>query len=173
MNRKVILVGYMASGKSEIGKHLSFSCKLPFWDLDNIIESELNKSISEIFLTNGELFFRKKEHEVLEKQLLKKTDFILSLGGGTPCYYNNHLFLKNDDFVSIYLKASVNTVFDRVVNQRSNRPLLKNLSEEELKEYIAKHVFERSFYYNQCQYIVEVDNKSVAEIVSEIEKILT
>ena len=78
---KIILVGYMASGKSTIGKLLSESLHIPFYDLDYLIETKLNLKISEIFEQKGELFFRKKEKEVLEYFLNTTENYVLALGG--------------------------------------------------------------------------------------------
>jgi len=169
---KIILVGYMGSGKSEIGKLLSKHTNISFCDLDDLIENQLSKSINQIFSEDGEVFFRKKEHEIFVAKMNSEESFILSLGGGTPCYANNHLLLQSENVNSIYLKASIPTLVERLKLNTSNRPLLKDLSEEELYEYIAKHLFDRSFYYNQCKHIITVDEKSPLEIVSEIEKML-
>ena len=169
---KIVLVGYMGSGKSEIGKLLSKSSQIPFSDLDNLIENELSKTINQIFLEKGEVFFRKKEHEVFTAKMNSEDSFILSLGGGTPCFANNHLLLQKENVDSVYLKASIATLVERLEPNKSSRPLLKDLSEEEMTEYIAKHLFERSFYYNQCKHIIVVDDKTPSEIVSEIQKLL-
>lgn len=98
---------------------------------------------------------------------------IISTGGGTPCYFNNHLLLKNDGVISIYLKASIETLFSRLKNNVKNRPLLSNFDEIEAKEFIAKHLFERNYYYNQASKTVIVDHLTVAEVVNEISSILT
>jgi shikimate kinase len=168
--KKIVLVGYMGSGKTEIGKLLSKKVNLPFYDLDFLIENEFSKTINQIFEEKGEIFFRKKEHEVFANKINTNESFVLSLGGGTPCYANNHEFLKKEDVISVYLKASIPTLKSRLKFNLSNRPLLKDLSEEELTEYIAKHLFDRSFYYNQSKYTITVDDKSPLEVVGEIEK---
>ncbi|MGH2667407.1 shikimate kinase [Flavobacterium sp.] len=169
---KIVLVGYMGSGKTEIGKLVSKMTNISFLDLDHLIENRLSKSINQIFSEQGEVFFRKKEHEIFAETINSEESFILSLGGGTPCYANNHLFLQSEGIVSIYLKASIATLVQRLKENKSERPLLKDLSEQELTEYIAKHLFDRSFYYNQCKHIIIVDDKSPLEIAAEIEKIL-
>jgi shikimate kinase len=170
--KKIVLLGYMASGKSEIGKLVSKKMNLPFFDLDYLIENELSKSINQIFEDKGEIFFRKKEHEVFVAKIKTNESYVLSLGGGTPCYANNHELLKNDGITSIYLKASIATLAERLKRNTTKRPLLQNLSESELSDYIAKHLFDRSFYYNQAKFTITVDGKSPLEIVAEIEKIL-
>ena len=93
---------------------------------------------------------------------------ILSLGGGTPCYSNNHELLKRKDLKSIYLKASIDTILARIKSEKFKRPILSDIAEDELKDFIAQHLFERSYFYLFSKFIVEVDNKSVEEIVEEI-----
>ncbi|TGD56670.1 shikimate kinase [Flavobacterium humi] len=168
---KIILVGYMGSGKTEIGKLVSKNAKIPFYDLDHLIENRLSKSINQIFSEHGEVFFRKKEHEIFTEMIHAEASFVLSLGGGTPCYANNHLLLQSEGVVSVYLKATIATLTERLSDNKSGRPLLKDLSEEELAEYIAKHLFDRSFYYNQCKHVVVVDGKTPSAIAEEVEAI--
>jgi shikimate kinase len=101
-----------------------------------------------------------------------KNSFVLSLGGGTPCYANNHEMLNQDNVVSIYLNASIDTLYERLISENSKRPILANKSAAEMKEFIAKHLFDRSYYYNQSKHKINVNNKSAEEIVLEIEKLL-
>jgi shikimate kinase len=170
--KKIILVGYMGSGKSTIGKLLADKINFSSYDLDVLIEKEENLSVSEIFEQKGELYFRKLEHEILVSNLKKNQSFVLSLGGGTPCYYNNHELLTSKDVISIYLKASIETIFDRLKSENTTRPLISNLNDTDKKEFIAKHLFERSFFYNHAKYSILVDGKSPEMIVTEIQKLL-
>ena len=170
---KIILVGYMASGKSTIGKLLSESLCVPFYDLDLLIENNLNIKINEIFEQKGELFFRKKEKEVLEVFLNNTDSYVLALGGGTPCYYDNFDLYDSSAIHSIYLKASVGTLLERLHSQKATRPLIAHFNEEELQEFVAKHLFERSYFYHQVQTIVSIDDKKESEIVNEIVAKLT
>ena len=158
----------MASGKTTIGKILSESLQLPFYDLDFIIEQELKTTINEIFEQKGELFFRKKEREVLEVFLNNTNNYVLALGGGTPCYYDNFNLYQNDNIKSFYLKTSVTTIIERLKTKKNTRPIVANLNDEELTEFVAKHLFERNYFYNQVQTIITVDNKNEEKIVSEI-----
>lgn len=169
--KKVVLIGYMGSGKSVIAKKLAGELDLKYFELDELIEQNENKSIKEIFETKGELYFRKLEHKLF-KDILNNDDFVLSTGGGTPCYYDNHKILSNETMTSIFLKASIETLFRRLKDEKSTRPLLSELDSSEMKEFIAKHLFERSYFYNQAKYVVNVDDKSVEEIVSEIKQLL-
>lgn len=171
--KKLILIGYMGCGKSTISVELSKKLKIPAVDLDQIIEKNQNLSVQKIFETKGELFFRKLENQLFTELILSNEQMIISTGGGTPCYFNNHLLLKNDGVISIYLKASIETLFSRLKNNVKNRPLLSNFDEIEAKEFIAKHLFERNYYYNQASKTVIVDHLTVAEVVNEISSILT
>ena len=171
--RKIILLGYMGCGKSTIAHRLSNITTIPCFDLDKCIEERTNLSIKEIFEQHGEIYFRKLEREVLINLLNAPDDLILGLGGGTPCYANNHELLKGDNIMSIYLKASVNTLFERLVSNKSKRPMIADKSNDELKEFIAKHLFDRSFYYNEAQYKVTIDGKTKDETAQEILTILT
>ena len=169
---KVILVGYMGSGKSIIGQLLSEKTGILFLDLDQIIEDREKSSIKKIFETKGEIYFRKIEHQIFEELVGSSQNFILSTGGGTPCYANSHKLLSDIGIFSIYLAASVDTLCSRLHSQREKRPLLINKSENELKDFIAKHLFERNYYYNQTNYIIDTNYKTPDAIVNEINVLL-
>ena len=162
----------MGCGKSTIANRLSKTTNIPFVDLDKIIEEKTNLSINQIFEQYGEIHFRKLEHEVFVELLNSPENLIIGLGGGTPCYANNHELLQGDNVFSIYLKASIETLFNRLVVNKDKRPLIANKNEEEMKEFIAKHLFDRSFYYNHAQHKVVVDGKTVEETVADILEIL-
>nr|WP_315157163.1 shikimate kinase [uncultured Flavobacterium sp.] len=170
--KKIVLLGYMGCGKSTIANNLSEKTSLPFLDLDQYIEETTNMSIKELFEKRGEVYFRKLEHEAFVTLLEQEQTIILGLGGGTPCYANNHELLQRPDVISIYLKASVATLFERLSRNKSKRPLIANLNDAELNEFIAKHLFDRSYYYNQAQHKVTVDDKTVAETVESIVALL-
>lgn len=156
---KIVLIGYMASGKSTLAKAISQAWGLTNLDMDQLLEIEEGESISEMIFNKGELYFRKKERAMLEK-LLKGDNFVLATGGGTPCYYDN-MKLINSNAVSFYLKESIATLFNRLQEDRQGRPLLSHLKDDDLKEYIAKHLFERSLYYEQA--IFTLDAKQLGE----------
>jgi shikimate kinase len=169
---KIVLIGYMGSGKSIVGENISKTIGIPFYDLDEIIENDEQRTIKNIFQGKGEVYFRKKESQVLREFLMNNDNFILALGGGTPCYANNHELLNQDGVVSIYLKAAIDTLVKRLNSEKSKRPLIAHLTEAELEDYIRKHLFDRGYYYLQAKHVVSVDNKSVTEISAEIERLL-
>lgn len=170
--RKIILLGYMGCGKSTIAEKLSDLIQIPFVDLDKSIEAKAEMTINQIFESFGEVYFRKLEHDVFIELLASPENQIIGLGGGTPCYANNHELLKGEGITSIYLKASIETLFNRLAHNKSKRPIVANKSEAELKEFIAKHLFDRSYYYNQAENIVTVDSKTIEETVADIVSIL-
>ncbi|MDD3003902.1 shikimate kinase [Flavobacterium sp.] len=171
--KKILLTGYMGSGKSIIGKLLAQKLAINHYDLDDLIEKRLETSVSEIFKQKGEIFFRKTEHAILNEIIHSEETFVLSLGGGTPCYANNHLALLDKKVTSFYLNASITTLSSRLAEEKAHRPLIAHLNEDELKEYIAKHLFDRSYFYNQANYTIKIDAKSSDDIVKEILSLLT
>jgi shikimate kinase len=165
---KVVLVGYMGSGKSSVGKLLALQLGIPFYDLDAVIEDIEQLSISDLFEKKGELYFRKSENKILQQILHKDESFVLSLGGGTPCYYNNHELLLQDGIVSFYLKATSAKLVERLQVEKESRPLVASLNKEELLDFVNKHLFDRSYYYHQVNHVVAIDEKSVDQLVDEI-----
>ncbi|MEN3324792.1 shikimate kinase [Mariniflexile soesokkakense] len=166
----LILIGYMASGKSTLGRILAKKLNYEFLDLDDYIETNEKSTISDIFKTDGEIYFRKKETHYLRELLESKNNLVLSLGGGTPCYSNNmELILSANHTKSIYLKASIPTLITRLKNEKSKRPLIAHIETDELlAEFIGKHLFERSQFYSLANTTVTTDNKTESHIVEEL-----
>ena len=169
---KIVLLGYMASGKSTIGREISKKLDMKFIDLDDYISKREKRSISEIFKVEGEIYFRKIESLYLGEILNSKDSFILSLGGGTPCYSNNMELILNSDASSIYIKASIKTLVSRLIAEKNKRPLVADLEDDKLIEFVAKHLFERRFFYEQASITVNSENKSIEEIITEIRILL-
>ena len=120
--RNLILVGFMGTGKTTIGKDAAKSLGFRFVDTDALISRNAGKSIPDIFAEDGEEAFRLLETEVLE-ECAKGTDQVISTGGGIVTRERNHPLLKQAGYV-IWLKASPETIFDRVKRNKS-RPLLQ------------------------------------------------
>jgi|SRR6187549_3690462 len=171
--KKIVLLGYMGCGKSTIAQKLSGMVSIPYVDLDEYIEKKEKMSIKQIFENYGEVHFRKLERTYLLELLNSPEENIIGLGGGTPCYSNNHELLIADGVTSIYLKASIDTLFKRLASNKSKRPLIADKNDEEMKEFIAKHLFERSPYYNYAQHKVNVDGKTIEETVNDILNLLS
>ena len=172
MGQKIALLGYMGSGKSAVGSALAESLQLPFFDLDALIEADLNATIREVFDTQGEIFFRKAESRVLNEFLAQHDSFVLATGGGTPCYGRNLQDLHDAGTSTVYLQVGIPTLASRLQSEKAQRPLIQHLSDADLIEFIGKHIFERSAYYNQAQHTVIIGEKSIQEVVETIEEIL-
>lgn len=170
---KIIILGYMGAGKSTISQKLAQELNIPCYDLDHEIEKQEQQSISTLFAAKGELFFRKLEHQIFHQILNKEERAVISLGGGTPCYANNHEVLQRKDVQSFYLKASIQTLTERLEKEKEHRPMLQTNTEDTLETYIAKHLFDRSYFYYQAKHIIPVDTKPIEQIVKEITALLS
>ena len=165
----LVFLGYMASGKSTVGKHVAEILNYSFIDLDFYIEEKEKMKVKDNFETKGEIYFRKIEHTYLKDIINEQKNCVLSLGGGTPCFYDSVDWLNTiNNVITIYLKASIDVITTRLVND-TIRPLISHLkSKEEIKEFIAKHLFERSFFYNKAQIKLNTTDLSIEEISEKI-----
>ena len=162
----ITLLGYMGSGKSTVAQAVASSLSIPAIDLDSFLEKKEGKTICEITTEKGMIYFRKKEYEVLN-ELLQFKSIILSVGGGTPCYYNA-MDKINQYSKSVFLQCSTETLFNRLRIEKKNRPLISHIKNSELKEFIAKHLFQRNTLYQRAQYHIICDHKSPEQIAREI-----
>jgi len=169
---KIVLVGYMGSGKTTVGKLLAKDLDLNFLDLNTYLQKKIQMSVPDIFKNKGEIYFRKMEHLYLKEILEERENFVLSTGGGTPCDSGNmETILKDTDQV-FYLKLSINGLVQRLIPEMAGRPLVRNLSLEELPEFIGKHLFERNPYYAMANHTISCDDKDPNEITEEIKGFL-
>ena len=153
--KRVILIGYMGSGKTTVGKALSKETGMMFYDLDWYIESRMRKSVSQIFAEKGEEGFRKIEYNMLH-EVAEFEDVIISCGGGTPCFFDNMDYLNQQGDV-VYLKATPETLYKHLLMAKVERPLLKGKSSEELIAYITEHLNERAPFYEKARYTLDVN----------------
>lgn len=148
---KIFLIGYMASGKTTIGKKLAKQLGIEFIDLDQYIESKEKMSITEIFSSGGEALFRGLEMKYLKQIIeLKVGDYLLSTGGGTPCFYENMLVM-NKSGITVYLEMDAKSITFRLMNAKDNRPIVSKVGEEELLEFVTQQMEERKYYYADAQ----------------------
>ena len=165
---KIILLGYMGSGKSTIARLLGERLQLRAMDLDALIESEAKQGIPDIFKEKGEIYFRKLEHQVLKKVLRSPDSFVIALGGGTPCYSGNMDLLLNTTSQVFYLKMGIPALTKRLIGEKEYRPIISHIPDDDLPEFIGKHLFERQPFYMQAPHIINCDNKAAEEIAEEI-----
>ena len=162
----VILIGFMGSGKTTVGLKLSYRLRRPVIDTDKEIEREEKRSITDIFATDGEAYFRDKETAYLRKLLSSVSNQIISVGGGLPLREENRTLLHELGQV-FYLKASDMTIYERLKHD-TTRPLLQG---DDPQSKIRKLLSERDGYYQDAaDVIVDVDNKDFEQILHEIEQ---
>ena len=173
--RRIILIGYMGSGKTTVGKALSKETGMMFYDLDWYIESRMRKTVSQIFAEKGEEGFRKIEYNMLH-EVAEFEDVIISCGGGTPCFFDNMDYLNQQGDV-IYLKATPETLYKHLLMAKVERPLLKDKTSEELIAYITEHLKEREPFYEKAHHTLDVnvlDNyDKIATSVERIKSLLS
>ncbi len=153
--KRIILIGYMGSGKTTVGKALSKETGMMFYDLDWYIENRMRKSVSQIFAERGEEGFRKIEYNMLH-EVAEFEDVIISCGGGTPCFFDNIDYMNLQGDV-VYLKSKPETLYQHLLMAKVERPLLKNKTEEELIAYITEHLKEREPFYSKARYTLDVN----------------
>jgi len=157
----------MGSGKTHWGKLVSEKLSIPFFDLDEQITSHEEKSIPEIFTEHGEEYFRLLEKDILHIITESHDNFVMACGGGTPCYYNNIDYM-NKSGTSIWLNTSIDVLFQRLMKEKDNRPLIKNLSGEQLRGFIIKKFSDRKIFYEQADIILEEDPLKIENLVEKI-----
>src|SRR5260221_10614643 len=151
---KIYFIGFMGTGKTYSGQQLSQKLSIPFFDLDEEIIKHEGKSINEIFAKEGEEYFRLLEKDVLHIITEYNENFIMACGGGTPCYYNNIDYM-NKEGISVWLNTSLETLYQRLIHEKYKRPLIKALSDDQLRSYIAKKFSDRKIYYEQASIIID------------------
>lgn len=155
----------MGAGKSYIGKRLAERMQVPFCDLDRLIEKKEGQTIPQIFENRGEAHFRELEKQYLHS-FEKAEQQIVATGGGTPCFFDNMEYMKQRG-VTIYLKASPALLTQRLLHEKSHRPLIASLSESEVLDFIKRKLSERSMYYEQAAVIAELKSDGL-EILDEL-----
>ena len=164
----------MGSGKTTVGRALAKELNVPFYDLDWYIEERFHKTVPQIFAEKGEEGFRQVERNMLH-EVAEFEDIVLSAGGGTPCFYDNVQYM-NEQACTIYLKASSDVLYGHLRVGKTERPLLKGKTEEEMLEYIETTLSKREPFYSQARYTLNVNNlesyPKIKESVRQIREML-
>jgi len=148
---KLFLIGLPGSGKSYCAKLLKKKLKLAAYDLDDLVEMMEEMSVSEIFETLGEEKFRTKEAKML-RLFKEKKQYIVSCGGGTPCFHDNMEWMNNEG-TTVWIDEPIDVLVQRLLPEKDQRPLLRNLDDEsELKAYLVKLRTERLPFYSKAQF---------------------
>ncbi|HBK32846.1 MAG TPA: shikimate kinase [Porphyromonadaceae bacterium] len=152
---RIFIVGYMGVGKSTVGRGLAALMGLSFIDLDQFIQSKYHKSIPDLFKDNGEEGFRTIERKALI-EVSEFEDVIVSTGGGAPCFYDN-MTVMNNAGTTVYMKADVEELADRLQASKTVRPLIAGKTREELIPFISAHLSARERFYNEAKIIYYTD----------------
>ena len=151
---RIIIMGYMGSGKTTIGKALSKETHIPFYDLDWYIESRMRKTVSQLFQERGEEGFRKIEHAMLH-EVAEFEQVIISCGGGTPCFFDNIEYM-NRQGQTVFLKASPEVLYQLLRMGKTIRPLLQGKTPQEVQLYIREQLKVREAFYTQARHTLDV-----------------
>ncbi len=164
---RIFLIGFMGCGKTHWGKELSKKLGIPFFDLDDKIVEKEGKSINDIFSEKGEECFRLLEKEVLYLLTENHESFVMACGGGTPCFYNNIDYM-NRNGTTVWINCSVDCLHGRLIKEREKRPLIKDLTDEQLKAYIVKKFGDRRIYYQQASVIINDNQVTLETLLNSI-----
>lgn len=155
---RIYLIGFMGVGKTHWGRQLSKKLGIPFFDLDELIETDQSKTVSQIFEQDGEEYFRTKEREMLHWVTESHQSMVLSCGGGAPCFFNNIAYM-NTMGKTVWIYTPFEILLGRLRQNQNTRPLLQGLNDDELKAYIIKKSNDRRMYYEQAK--VKVDDHTI------------
>jgi shikimate kinase len=167
VKNKIYLIGFMGCGKTVYGKLLSEILEILFFDLDDYIEKEQKKSISQIFAANGEREFRQYEQSALRQITEHNKHFVLASGGGTPCFAENMQYM-NLHGITVYLKCTVNELYENILLSNPDRPLLQGKRGNELRKHISQLLAIREPFYNQAKIILTSNEHNPEKIAKTI-----
>ena len=148
---RILLIGFMAAGKTTLGKALARDLGLQFVDLDHYIEGRYHCSVSQLFAERGEEAFREIERNMLH-EVAEFENVVISTGGGTPCFFDNMEYM-NQVGETVFLDVDNKVLFRRLKVAKHQRPLLANKTDEELMTFIQEALEKRLPYYTKAKYV--------------------
>jgi shikimate kinase len=167
---KIFLLGYMGSGKTTVGRKLAGHMGYSFLDMDTEIEKQQGMTINQVFEKQGEAFFRSLEHELLLK-IFNMDNLVISTGGGVPCFGNN-LELINKNGVSVYLRLTPEILTSRLRFSRKTRPLINELPEDELLNFVHQQLEQRESWYLGATLTCNALNMNIEELAENISTVM-
>lgn len=165
---KIFLIGFMAAGKSTVGRALADRLGFDLVDTDIVIEERMCKPLAEVVATRGEELFRSLESALLDEIIASDSsvNIVVACGGGMPCFGDNMAKMLTHGTV-IYLQSSEEALFDRLLGDKQHRFLICNKNADELSEYIRTTLALRSRYYCRADLII-LNNGTVADCLEDI-----
>lgn len=164
---KIFLIGFMGAGKSHWGRLLSEKLSIPFFDLDEQVAEHAGRSIAEIFAAEGEEHFRMQEKEIMHIITESHESFVMACGGGSPCYFNNLDYMHREG-ITVWINTPLEILFQRLVKEKDKRPLIKELSDEQLRGFISKKFADRKMYYEQASIIMDEEPVQIEKLIERI-----
>ncbi len=161
--KTIFLIGFMGAGKSTLGKKLAKAIGYHFIDSDKEISNQEGLTISELFETKGESYFRLKEKTFVD-QLNGTENSVIAAGGGLPIY-NNLMDKLNEKGITLYLRVKPSTLLLRLKEGQNKRPLIANLNEEQLQAFINEKLLERENTYLKAQLIVDEPDQKIEQLI--------
>ena len=160
----------MCSGKTTLGRAFALKMGLQFIDMDWYIEGRFHKTVKQIFAELGEDAFREMERKMLH-EVGDFENVMISTGGGTACFFDNVQYM-NQQGQTVYMKASIDTLFSRLQIGKGKRPLLMKMTDEEMKAYITEQLAYREQFYSQASYVFDSNRlESRTQIDKSIEEL--
>ena len=167
---RLYLIGYMASGKSTIGRKIAKRTELPFFDTDKMVEEAEGATVADIITYAGEEYFREAERRALE-QTADVENAIISTGGGLPVWGDNQAWIAEQG-MSVYLKRTPEQILSRLSpHGRQKRPKFRGKSDEELLQFMHEHLAEREPIYEKADMVIDCEEVSDEEIVEKLSQV--
>ncbi|HET9429659.1 MAG TPA: shikimate kinase [Chitinophagaceae bacterium] len=164
---KIFLIGFMGSGKTHWGRALSLKLSIPFFDLDEQVVEQERKPISEIFAEKGEEYFRLLEKDTMHIITESHDSFVMATGGGTPCYFNNIEYM-NRAGTTVWINTPLDSLFQRLIGEKEKRPLIKGLTDDQLRGFIIKKFGDRKIYYEQADVMIDEEPLLLDKLIEKI-----
>ena len=168
MPERILLVGFMASGKSSVGKELASRLGWDFEDFDTVIEARAGKSVSQIFTEDGEAEFRRLESGVAE-ELLARSNTVVASGGGWPAQPGSWKMVT-EDTMSVWLQVSPAVAVRRASEEGPTRPLLDG---GDVADRATALLLAREASYRRARYALDSEQHSPQELAGEIMRLIT
>lgn len=163
---RIYLIGYMGCGKSTLGRKLAASLNLAFIDLDTFLEEKYFQTIPQIFANEGEEGFRRKEQTVLH-EISAFDNVVVATGGGAPCFFDN-IEVMNNTGSCFFLDVDTDSLVNRLIHSKTERPIIKGKSPEELHHFIDEMMLKRRPFYEKARYTLkgnEIKPEQVLELL--------